>query len=300
MSFGGEGVLRVLLCALLAWGMAQPVEAQQMVEGVGAIVQQNQAVARSRALQDALRKALEQTVTELLDPAVLVAQPQAFGGALYARAPQYIRSYRVLWEYPDVTQKVYRLGLEVEVAVGEVAQALQAFGVAQRGRETGQILVHMVENRLAQTDPGPSGPDGGVVADGLRTHLLAAGFRVVGHAAEASWDGQERSALVAGKEAGAGVVLVGRAEVQKIRSEVAGTPLQAMQATAQVQALATETGERLALERVQTTALHADASLGGKQALEQAAATLATRLAPSIRAYQQRQQGQASTARDGP
>jgi hypothetical protein len=292
-------MLRVLLGALLVWGMLLPVEAQQVVQGVGVILQQNQAAARFRALQDALRKALEQAVAEVLGPAVLVEQLQAFGGSLHTWPPRYIRSYRVLWEYPDVTQKVYRLGLDVEVDNAEIAQALQALGIVPRGRETGQILVRIVEHQLAQTAPGLTGSDGGVVADGLRTHLYTEGFRVVRPETDAAWDEPERSALAAGKEAGAEVVLIGRAEVQKLRSEVAGTALQAMQATAQVQALVTATGERLALERVQTTALHADARLGARQALEKAAAALATRLVPSLRAYQQRQQGQASTARDG-
>jgi len=293
--------LSAVLCMLVLWGVgrvAEPAEVQQVVEGVGAILQQNQAAARSRAVQDALRKAFEQAVSALLEPAVLGERPQAVGGFLSAQTPQYIRSYRVLWEYPDMAQKVYKVGLEVEVAVWEVAQALQALGVVQQGREKDRILVRIVEKQLEQTGLALSGRDGGVLADGLRTQLLTNGFRVVGLETGVSWDGQERSALTTGKEVGAEVVLLGWVEVQILRSEVAGTPLQAVQAIAQVQVLTTERGERLALERVQTTALHADVSLGGKQALEKAAAALATRLAPALRAYQQRHQGQVSTIRD--
>jgi hypothetical protein len=280
-----------VLCVLVLWWggrVAEPVEVLRVVEGVGAILQQNQATARSRAVQDALRKALEQAVSELLEPAVPGERPKTAGGFLYAQTPQYVRSYRVLWEYPDLEQKVYRVGLEVEVAVREVAQALQGSGVAEQGREKDRILVRIVEGKPERTSPELSGRNGGVVADSMRTQLLADGFRVVGSEPGAVWDGQERSALTSGKEVGAEVVLLGWAEVQVLRSEVAGTPLQAVQATAQVQVLTTERGERLALERVQTTALHADASLGGKQALEKAGVALATRLAPTLRAYQQR------------
>jgi hypothetical protein len=269
-----------------------------VVEGVGTILQQNQAAARSRAIQDALRKALEQAVSELLESAALGARAPTVGGFLYAQTPQYIRSYRVLWEYPDLVQKVYRVGLEVEVAVREVAQALQGAGVAEPGREKDRILVRIVEGKPARTGLELSGRDGGVAADSLRAQLLANGFRVVSSEPGAAWDGQEGAALTIGKEVGVEVVLLGWAEVQILRSEVAGTPLQAVQATIQVQVLTTERGERLALERVQTTALNADASLGGKQALEKAAAALAIRLAPALRAYQQRPQGQASPSRD--
>jgi hypothetical protein len=286
---------------LVLWGggrVAESAEVQQVVEGVGAILQENQATARSRAVQDALRKALEQAVATLLGPTALGERPQTVGGFPYAQTPRYIRSYRVLWEYPDLAQKVYRVGLEVEVATREVAQALQGLGVAQYGREKDRILVRIVESQRGQTGLELSRRDGGVVADGLRTRLLAEGFRVLGSETRTSWDGQERSALTAGQEVGSEVVLLGWAEVRILRNEVAGTLLQAVQATAQVQVLTTERGERLALERVQTTVLHTDASLGEKQALEQAAAALATRLAPALRAYQRRPQGQASTVRD--
>src|ERR671925_1135358 len=102
---GWRQCLSAVLCMLVLWGggrVAEPAEVPQVVEGVGAILQQNQAAARSRAVQDALRKALEQAVAGLLEPTALGDRPPAIGGSLYAQTPQYIRSYRVLWEYPDL------------------------------------------------------------------------------------------------------------------------------------------------------------------------------------------------------
>jgi hypothetical protein len=54
----------------------------------------------------------------------------------------------------------------------------------------------------------------------------------------------------------------------------------------QIQVFAAQSGERLALERVQTTTLHTDATMASKQALEKATEALATRLTPSLRAHQ--------------
>jgi hypothetical protein len=62
----------------------------------------------------------------------------------------------------------------------------------------------------------------------------------------------------------------------------------------QVQVFVVQSGERLALERVQTTALHTVASLAGKQALEKATGILATRLAPVLRGHTQQLQDMAS------
>src|SRR5688572_22965919 len=126
---------RFTLLALLALGAPHSLAAsvgRYTAEGVGAIVQHDQATARTRALQGAFRGVLEQAVTELLEAEVLVANLQAVKARLYARPLPYMRSYRVLWEYPDVPQKVYRVGVEAEVAVGEVRRALETLGLSRQ------------------------------------------------------------------------------------------------------------------------------------------------------------------------
>jgi hypothetical protein len=141
---------------------------------------------------------------------------------------------------------------------------------------------------------GMSGRVNGVVAARLRTEFQAQGLRMVTGESTTPWDGQESSALMTARLVGARVVLIGRADVEQIRSDVAGVALQAVEATVQVQAFVVQTGERLTREYVQTTALHTVASLAGKQALEKAAITLATRLVPVLRVYAQQLQDTAS------
>jgi hypothetical protein len=287
-----------VLCILLVWAphwAAATTPGQPLVEGVGVIVQNNQAAARTRAIQEALRKAIEQVVIELLEPRRLVEQRQTLETQVYARAARFVRSYRVLWEYPDVAQKVYRVGVEAEVASTEITQAIGVLGgaagggpaVASSGAEPGGILLRLIENQLEQTGLGVFGRVGGIVAAGIRTQLQAQGFRMVNSELTTPWDGQESSALTAARGVGATVVLVGQADVERIRSDVAGIALQAVEASVQIQAFAAQSGERLALEHVQTTTLHTDATMASKQALEKAAGALATRLTPSLRAYQQ-------------
>jgi hypothetical protein len=286
---------------LLLWGQpwaAAVTHAPPVVEGVGVIVQNNQAAARTRAIQEAMRKTIEQVVTELVDPHLLVAYRQTLEAQVYARAERFIRSYRVLWEYPDVSQKVYRVGIEAEVASGDITQTIGTLGgvaggtpgVAPDGGEKGWILVRLVENQLEQTGLGTFGRVSGIVAAGLRMQLQAQGLRLITPEPTTPWDGQELSALMAARAAGAGVVLVGRADVQRIRSDVAGVALQAVEASVQVQAFAAQSGERLTLERIQTTALHTDPTMASKQALEKAAVALVIRLIPTLRAYQQQLQ----------
>lgn len=290
--FGG------MMCLLLVYGLpwaTATTHGSPAVEGVGVIVQNNQAAARTRAIQEAMRKAIEQVVADLLEPRMIVEHRQALETQVYARAERFIRSYRILWEYPDVGQKVYRVGLEAEVAASDITQTVGALGgsparppvVAVEGAEKGGILVRFVENQLEQTGLGTFGRVSGIVAAGLRTQLQAQGLRLVTPEPATPWDGQESSALTAARAVGARVVLVGRADVERIRSDVAGVALHAVEASVQVHAFVTQSGEQLAVERIQTTALHTDATMASKQALEKATVALTARLVPSLQAYQQ-------------
>jgi hypothetical protein len=294
-----------MLCVLLLWSVAGTIAAgsgQPVVDGVGVIVQDNQAAARTRAVQEALRKAVEHVVTELLDARLIVEQRQILQTQVYARPERFIRSYRVLWEYPDMAQKVYRVALEADVVSGAITQALSPSrgapegpaGVVASGEEKGWILLRVVENQLEQAGLGVSGRVNGVVAAGLRTALQTQGLRLVTSESTTPWDGQESSALMTARVLGARVVLIGRADVEQVRSDVAGVALQAVEATVQMRAFMVQTGEQLALERVQTTALHTVASVAGKQALEKAAVSLATRLAPMLQRVYAQQQDMAS------
>ncbi len=265
--------------------LALNVDEQQVAEGIGAIVKHNQATARIRAINNALRKALEQTLLTTLDPFELIENAQTLETTLYARTLTYIRSYRVLWEYPDVTQSVYRVGIEVSLATDEVNKAIQALGLSQSGASHGRVLVLITEHRLQRSHLSSFADNNSVVAQTLRQYFESHNFQTIRLVADATWDGQASTALMAGKRAGAEVVLVGQASAEKVRSDVAGMPLQAVHASVQVQALATATGRRLAMEHIEATALHTDAVLGGTQALRKAAAEVASRLEPALRKH---------------
>ncbi len=272
-----------VLGLLLALGSASAALQQyQTVEGVGAIIRQNQAAARTRALHEAMRKALEQVLTEVLPPEVLVEQRQILAAQLLKRATRYIRSYRILWEYPDEVQKVYRIGLEAEVAVPDVLKEIQALGLTQR---RGRLLLAVSEHNPLRAAPSPYTRPRSVVAEVLRTRLLAAGFDLVASVSEATWVGQETLVLQRGRSAGATLALIGHAEARQTQENVAGMGVQVVQATVNMTVWDVRAGKQLTMERAEATVLHADAVLASKQALEKAAAELATRLLPILQAH---------------
>ena len=131
------GSLCALCMCMAPWATSQTqdVSGIQIVQGQGAILRGDQSKARENAIASSFRQALERTVAGLLALDISVSHLQALQEKIYRRAPQYVRSYRVLWEYPDLQQQVYRVELEVEVAMDAVTQALWGLGLSQVDQE---------------------------------------------------------------------------------------------------------------------------------------------------------------------
>ena len=272
-----------LFLCVSGYSLASPTE-QYLAEGVGAIVQYDQVAARVRALQGAFREALEQAVADMVETGALVSNLQVLRTRVYAKPWQYIRSYRVLWEYPDVPQKVYRVGVEAEIAVSEVSRVLDAVGLARRREDLRRLVIFMAERYPGQTSQTYAAGRG-VVAQVLRKELQAQGLRVINLDPGRLWDGQETSALAVGKKIDAKIVLVGWAEVQPVPQVKPGDVQLAIQAKVEVRVLATETSGQIAQAQVEATAPQDEGSQGEAQALMEAAIEVAARLTPALAAY---------------
>jgi len=279
----GLGLTIGLLACSYGYGVAGLTE-QYIAEGVAAMVQYDQAAARLRALQGAFREALEQAVADMVDTSALVSHNwQALRARIYAKPLQYIVSYRVLWEYSDPPQKVYRVGVEAEIPVSELSHALDAIGLTRR-REDTRIVLFMAERFPGQTSQ-TFAASRGVVADVLRKELLDQGLRVIPMDPGRLWDGQTASALAVGKQLNAKLVLTGWAEVEPGRPEGTNGTSWSVQAKVEVKAFATETSEEIAQAQVEATVPPAEGTQGDAAALVQAATGIAERLIPALSAY---------------
>jgi hypothetical protein len=280
----GLGLTLGLLVCSYGYGVAGLTQ-QYMAEGVGAMVQYDQAGARLRALQGAFREALEQAVADMVDTSALVSSNwQSLRTRIYAKPLQYIVNYRVLWEYPDPPQKVYRVGVEAEIPVSELSHALDAIGLTRRREDARRIVIFMAERYPGQTSQ-TFAASRGVVADVLRKELLDQGLRVITLDPGRLWDGQTASALAAGKQLNAKLVLAGWAEVEPGRPEGTHGTSWSVQAKVEVKAFATETSEEIAQAQVEATVPPAGGTQGDAEALAQAATEIAERLIPSLSAY---------------
>ncbi len=279
----GVGVVVCLLSVV--WRVGLAVEPTRIVEGVSPIINQNQAAARQQALRMSLRQALEQTVADFVTVDTLVANLETLKSRIYNRAVRYVRSYRVLWEYPDVARKVYRIQVEAEVALPDVAQEIEALGLMRAGGAVPQLLLLVQERPVRQARVLLEGEAKRLMAEALRDYLRTQNFRIIELQDPTAWDGQESTAFFAGKKAGADVVLVGVVDVHKTHNQVIDLSIQTVEATAQVRAWITATGEQLAFDRARSTVDHTDAELGGRQAVEKVTTAMTTRLVSTLQRY---------------
>jgi hypothetical protein len=91
------------------------------------IIGGNGAGARERALEDAFRQAVDQSLAEMLDAATRAGQARAIK-AVEARARTYVRRYRALEE--GEVNGAYAVRLEVEVDEASLRRATESWGAA--------------------------------------------------------------------------------------------------------------------------------------------------------------------------
>jgi hypothetical protein len=279
--------LILLLLSASPNGFAAPSWTYQ-VEGVGAIVSENQAAARQQAVRAALRAALEEAVLSVLDTDALVANIHLLNERLYAEPWPYISSYRVLWEYPDAPGKVYRVRLEAEVALSRVQQALATLGSSVAtvdpgrlpGGDAGRLAILITERHLGQAT-STWWAERGVVTRTLRSQLAELGVRIGELEPGLQWDGTEDAALQAARKAEIAMLLVGHAGVQQTYNAVSGS---AVHAILQLRVLDTPTGGVLAQERGEANVDDNHSGQASALALEEAARTVVPRLMPFLSA----------------
>ena len=277
--------LILLLLSVSPNGFAAPSWTYQ-VEGVGAIVSENQAAARQQAVRAALRAALEEAVLSVLDTDAVVANIHLLNERLYAAPWPYISSYRVLWEYPDAPGKLYRVRLEAEVALPRVQQALATLGSSVAtvdpgrlpGGDAGRLAILITERHLGQAT-STWWAERGVVTRMLRSQLAELGVRIGELEPGLQWDGTEVAALQAAREAEIAMLLVGHAGVQQTYNAVSGS---AVHAILQLRVLDTPTGGVLAQERGEANVGDNHSGQASALALEEAARTVVPRLMPFL------------------
>jgi hypothetical protein len=124
----------VLLCGT-AWAQEPAFEALGQVTVVGG----DHVRARERALDDALRQAVEQAVATVLEPPQLVARSSELRLRIYPKARSYVENYRILDE--GETSGVFQVHVSATVSTGRLQRDLAAPAPSPMSRKSLRAVV---------------------------------------------------------------------------------------------------------------------------------------------------------------
>ncbi len=244
--------------------------------------------ARAKALDQALRAAVEQRVGVMLASQTMVDNYTLVSDKILSQSSGYVESYAVLDEGP-AENGMYRVLVSAVVGAGRLTADLQRLGLLQalKGKPRVAILVH--------DEAGAPGavPAARQAEQSLARAFLAKGFRVVdaaqlrramsGDAAAAAASGDDQAAAALAARLGAQVVVTASAQAATAGS-IGGSSLQSVQAVVSARVLEADTGRVIATGSANAAKAHISPATGGAMAVDAASRKLAAQLMDGIAA----------------
>ncbi|MCB9654995.1 MAG: flagellar assembly protein T N-terminal domain-containing protein [Deltaproteobacteria bacterium] len=261
------------------------------VEGVAAVVKDDVAIARDRALDDARRKAVEQVVGAVVSSETLSENFQIVEDRIFARASGFVKTYEILSEQKE--EGVYRVRVRAVVDQSDVAEHVeQIFRVKPR------VILLIAEQNIGAKNFSYWWGSSGFVSDMdiLQTSLMGAwqpkGFKFVDpgllkgklkiKGAMRNAGLSDEGAVTIGRSTDADVAIVGKVLVTDAGPVMDGVKMHTYQAVGTLRALSVDTGEVIAVADETGSAPHVDPNFGGRTAIKALAERLGDDLLKKI------------------
>lgn len=248
-----------------------------MTEGVAAIVNKAVAPARDKAIDDALRKAVEQAVGTMVTSDTLTEKYKVITDKILAQTTGYVQRYNILSEKAE--GDLYRVRIQAEVGRANLMNDLRALGLLHALAEKPKVMVIM-EEKVAGVFGTTAWEDVGQAESTLMERLIAAGFVVVDpqtvranikrDEALRILEGDAQAAAAAGLQYGAQVVITGKAFSKNAGGRILDTQLQSLQATVQARVIRSDDARVISSRSEQGRRVHIDEVQGGVLAIRDA------------------------------
>lgn len=192
-----------------------------LTEGVAALTfQGGWDIARDNAIDDALRKAVEQGVGAYIDAETRVENFQLLSDRIYSRTHGYVESYRIIHE--EQNDDLYRVVIRAVVNTGNIENDLAAIGILLSEQNRPRLMVVIRElDELSDLSDENRLMSGIMFETMLLDHFRQKGFPVVDAATVEDilqrdqlrliLEGDDQTAALIGLEAGAEIVITGTA-----------------------------------------------------------------------------------------
>lgn len=285
----------ILFClSSVAYPEGPPVELRVIDStGIAPVAGGNIALARDAAIEDALRKAIEQAVGSFISTETIVENYQVLSDNILTRSEGYVKGYSVLSEAPSGA--MYQAVVRATIALGTLKNDLDAIGLLYARVEKPRVLFMIAEQ--AGVDREARFWWSGAVVDlsateiSLKEIFIKKGFNVVDISATTQEIGvagalrvpdiSNEGARFVAKKLNAEIVVKGRSLATE-GPRTPGSTIAPYIADVAADAIRVDTGEVLASAKGHGVARHISAATGGMEALSRASAELAEGLVPQI------------------
>ena len=260
-----------------------------LAEGVAAIYGGNTAVARDKAIDDALRKAVEQAVGTVISSDTMSENYKVIHDKILAQTAGYVERYKVLSEGSE--GNLFRVRIQAEIGRANLMNDLRALGLLHVLKEKPKVMV-LIDEKVGGLYWSSAWENVGQAESTIMEKLLSAGFNVVDpqtvranitrDKALRLLEGDNRAAAAEGLKYGAQVVITGKAFSKNAGGRLYGTRMQSIHATVQARVVRTDTGKVISSRSATGTKAHVDELQGGTLAIKEASERLADELIQDI------------------
>ena len=292
LSYITSGIVMLFYLMIPMVVPAQTDTSSKVIEadGAGVVINNDVALARDNAINDSLRKAVEQAVGTVISSETVVKNFEVINDSIYARSQGYIQNYKILKE--NVSDSLYRVTIRATVSMGSIKDDLRALGFLMARKGMPRLMVLIAEQNVGQLHPSYSwdSVDLSVAETVFQSNFLQDGFTFVDRGAvrgelktitTRGTDLNNKMAARLGQQVDAELVIVGKA-FAKAAGNVAGTSMKSLQANITARAIRTDNGMVIASATEHGAAVHIDDITGGSEAIKKATEKLAENLKTQI------------------
>ena len=277
-------ILSILFLSSISYAQTQDVTAT----GVAAVLQGDKAIARDTAVNDALRKAVEQAVGTMVSSETVVENYQLIRDSILTKSQGYIQNYKVVSESPS--PELYQVTISATVKLGDLKNDLGALGILMQRVQKPRVLFMIAEQNIGQefyvfwwygkSEFKGQHYDMAASETALKEEFLNKGFNVVDSSVATGKievsnayriaDLTDTGAISIGRQLGAEVIVKGKA-LAKEGPRNTGSKVGSYIADITASALRVDNGAVLGSARGHGVSRNISEVTGGTEALEKAA-----------------------------
>ncbi|MDI6809610.1 MAG: flagellar assembly protein T N-terminal domain-containing protein [Candidatus Eisenbacteria bacterium] len=252
--------------------------------GMAVIFAGDVAQAREKAIDDALKHALEQAVGLLVESETIVENFQLIEDNVYSKTKGYVQSYNIISEGKK-DDGTFEVSVEAVVKTGSLQNDLKGIGVLLKRKNMPRVMVIMEEDHSGKTAREPSSENE------INRKLVEKEFKVVdkrqvakireSEKMEAALSGDVGALKSIGSQTGAEILIIGEASSEE--ASVGGLGgLVSCRGRVEAKALKADTGEIIATDARSASAVDIVAQEAGKKAVVKASSQLADSLLAKV------------------